>query len=196
MSKHIGYARVSTSEQNLNLQLDALNKYNCVKIFSDHISGTKQKRPELDNLFEYIRPGDILVVWRLDRLARSLRHLIDLTHQLEEKNIQLISVTEKIDTTSSTGRFIFHMFASLAEFERNLIRDRVMAGLSSARARGRKGGRPRTITDEMIKTAQELWNSRAVSVAKICESVGMSKRSFYKVVDVSSEKKKKVDEKI
>jgi DNA invertase Pin-like site-specific DNA recombinase len=139
----IGYARVSTHEQTINLQRDALDKAGCTKIFTDTASGAKTEREGLEQALTYVRKGDTFVVWRLDRLGRSLPHLIATMTDLEERGIGFKSLTENIDTTTSGGKLIFHIFGALAEFERNLIRERTTAGLTAARARGRKGGRPR-----------------------------------------------------
>src|SRR5947209_10319726 len=142
----IGYARVSTADQTLNLQKDALEKIGCSKIFTDIISGSTTERKGLDEALEYVREGDTLVVWRLDRLGRTLKHLIETITDLNKRNIGFKSITENIDTTTSTGKLIFHIFGSLAEFERDLIRERTKAGLHAARARGRRGGRPKVHT--------------------------------------------------
>ena len=142
----IGYARVSTQEQNLDLQKDALKRAGCKKIIEDIASGKTENRPGLDRVRELLREGDVLVVWRLDRLGRSLKHLIELMTELEQKKIGFQSLQESIDTTSPGGKLIFHMFGALAEFERNLIRERTRAGLDAARARGRKGGRPKKLS--------------------------------------------------
>jgi DNA invertase Pin-like site-specific DNA recombinase len=146
----IGYARVSTHEQTLNLQRDALTTAGCSKIFTDAASGAKTERNGLDAALAYVRKGDTLVVWRLDRLGRSLPHLITTMTDLEERAIGFKSLTENIDTTTSGGKLIFHIFGALAEFERNLIRERTQAGLTAARARGKKGGRPNALTDRQI----------------------------------------------
>src|ERR687895_389947 len=142
----IGYARVSTHDQTLTLQQDALEKAGCTKIFTDTASGAKTERKGLDDALTYVRKGDTLVVWRLDRLGRSLPHLIATMTALEDRGIGFKSLTENIDTTTSGGKLIFHIFGALAEFERNLIRERTTAGLMAARARGRKGGRPKVLT--------------------------------------------------
>src|ERR671926_1549809 len=139
----IGYARVSTDDQNLNLQKDALHKVGCELIFDDMVSGTKARRPGLEQALSHLRSGDTLVVWRFDRLGRSLRHLIETVTDLQERGIGFKSLTESIDTTTSGGRLVFNIFASLAEFEREIIRERTQAGLKAARARGRKGSRPK-----------------------------------------------------
>src|SRR5438067_11357133 len=139
----VGYARVSTHDQTLNLQQDALEKIGCTKIFTDIISGAKAERKGLQEAIDYVREGDTLVVWRLDRLGRSLKHLIDTITTLNNRKIGFKSITENIDTTTSGGKLIFHIFGALAEFERDVIKERTKAGLQAARARGRLGGRPK-----------------------------------------------------
>src|ERR671937_1108019 len=143
----VGYARVSTNEQTLDLQKDALEKVGCKKIFTDTASGAKAERKGLEEALEYVREGDTLVVWRLDRLGRSLKHLIETISQLDTRRIGFKSLTENIDTTTSGGKLIFHVFGALAEFERDLIRERTQAGLLAARARGQHGGRPKVLND-------------------------------------------------
>ena len=154
----IGYARVSTSDQNPNLQTDALKVAGCQKIFVDTISGTKSDRPELNKLKEQLREGDTMVVWRLDRLGRSLKDLIEWVNYLEKEKVALRSLQESIDTTTSTGKLIFHLFGALAEFERNLIVERTNAGLTAARARGIKGGRKPKLDATKQKTAQTMYD--------------------------------------
>ena len=171
----IGYARVSTDDQNLDLQRDALRKSGCKRIYEDRISGAKAARPELQTALEAARPGDVLVIWRLDRLGRSLRDLIDLVGTLESKRIGLKSLQESVDTTSSGGKLIFHMFGALAEFERNLIRERTQAGLTAARARGRKGGRPKALNATKRRLAVKLYNQREHPIDEICRMMGISK---------------------
>jgi DNA invertase Pin-like site-specific DNA recombinase len=149
----IGYARVSTHDQTLNLQLDSLKSAGCSRIFEDHISGTKAERPGLTDAISHLRSGDTLVVWRLDRLGRSLRHLIDTITELEQRGIGFKSLQENIDTTSSSGKLIFHIFGSLAEFERDLIRERTTAGLEAARSRGRVGGRSKRLDSKKAAIA-------------------------------------------
>src|SRR2546423_716996 len=166
----IGYARVSTTEQNLDLQLDALKKADCVKIFTDTASGAKTARKGLDEALTYVRPGDTLVVWRLDRLGRSLKHLIEVVTDLEKRGIGFKSLTENIDTTTSGGKLIFHIFGALAEFERDIIRERTKAGLEAARARGRKGGRPKAEklnTSKKVAIALALYNDKTNSIDDI-----------------------------
>src|SRR5919112_337736 len=152
----IGYARVSTNEQNLSLQRDALEKAGCKREFTDQVSGTKARRPGLEEAFSHLRSGDTLVVWRLDRLGRSLRHLIDTVTELQEKGIGFKSLQESIDTTTSGGKLVFHIFASLAEFEREIIRERTQAGLTAARARGKSGGRPKALTEKQVQMCRNL----------------------------------------
>ena len=175
----IGYARVSTLEQNLDLQKDSLQKAGCEKIFEDIVSGKREHRFGLDRVRENLRKGDVLVVWRLDRLGRSLKHLIELMNELETDGIGFQSVTEAIDTTSPSGKLVFHIFAALAEFERNLIRERTKAGLEAARARGRKGGRPKSLDAQRQSMAIDLYNQRKHPVDEICRMVGISKPTLY-----------------
>src|SRR5918999_696805 len=156
----IGYARVSTQEQTLNLQKDALEQAGCNKIFTDTASGAKTERIGLDEALAYVRNGDTLVVWRLDRLGRSLPHLIDTMTNLEERGIGFKSLTENIDTSTSGGKLIFHIFGVLAEFERNLIRERTSAGLTAARARGKTGGRPTALTARQLSIAKALYSDK------------------------------------
>ncbi len=176
----IGYARVSTDSQSADLQEDALNKEGCVKIFTDHASGAKASRPELDKMLDQLRPGDTVVVWRLDRLGRSLRNLVALVDDLAKRDVGFRSTTEKIDTTSNGGRLIFNIFASLAEFERDLIRERTLAGLASARARGRVGGRPSVMNAKKISTARKLYDSRQHNVAEIAQMLNVSVATIYR----------------
>jgi len=176
----IGYARVSTDDQNLNLQHDALKNAGCEKIFDDQITGSKIQRPGLDAILQFARNGDVIVVWRLDRLSRSLKDLIEMVALLDSKKIGLRSLHESIDTSSSSGKLIFHIFGALAEFERNLIRERTHAGLQAARARGRKGGRPKKLSNDKSNLTVQLYESRNHSINQICELVGISKPTLYK----------------
>ena len=160
----IGYARVSTRDQNLELQIDALKKTGCEKIYQDIASGARSERPALTEMIENLRPGDILVIWKLDRLGRSLNHLIGMVNDLLEKEVGLQSLNDPIDTTTSQGRLSFNLFASLAEFERDLIRERTQAGLSAARARGRNGGRPKGVpkkAEPVACAAETLYRANA-----------------------------------
>ena len=178
----LGYARVSTDDQNLSLQLDALTAAECGRIFEDRQSGAKADRPGLRDALDFARPGDVLVVWRLDRLGRSLPDLVRIVAELEQRGIGFESLTEKIETSTAAGRLVFHVFAALAEFERNIIRERTMAGLAAARARGRNGGRPGT-SIETIAAIQSLAADRSNSPAKICKALGISRATFYKYAD-------------
>jgi DNA invertase Pin-like site-specific DNA recombinase len=178
----IGYARVSTHDQTLNLQLDSLKAAGCARIFEDHISGTKEERKGFQEALSHLRSGDTLVVWRLDRLGRSLRHLIDTITYLQEQGIGFKSLQENIDTTSSGGKLIFHIFGSLAEFERDLIKERTQAGLDAARSRGRVGGRPRTLDTKKTAIAQALYNDRQHTAAEICKTLGISRATLYRAI--------------
>src|SRR6266567_5104265 len=182
----VGYARVSTTEQTLNLQLDALKQAGCSKIFTDTVSGAKEERRGLDEAVAYLRPGDTLVVWRLDRLGRSLKHLIEVVTDLEKRGIGFKSLTESIDTTTSGGKLIFHIFGALAEFERDLIRERTQAGLLAARARGRNGGRPKSpLSDERkLAMAQKMYTDKTIPVKDILTNLGIKKTTFYKYLKV------------
>ena len=175
----IGYARVSTLEQNPDLQIDALKNAGAERIFIDTISGSTKERPELDKMNAILRPGDIVLVWRLDRLGLSLKNLINQVNQFQESDIAFKPLQENIDTSTSTGKLIFHVFGALAEFERNLIQERTKAGLASARVRGRYGGRPRKLDEKKIKRLRKLYNNKEMSVKEICERAGISKPTFY-----------------
>lgn len=178
----VGYARVSTKEQNIALQVDALKKAACEQVFSEVASGANTARPVLDDLLSRLRPGDVLVIWKLDRLGRSLKHLVALTHELLERQIGLVSLNDPIDTTTAQGRLVFNIFASLAEFERDLIRERTQAGLVAARARGRKGGRPRGLSKQAKATAmaaETLYREGELSVQEICDQLNISKPTLY-----------------
>ena len=175
----IGYARVSTHDQNLDLQRDALKAAGCEKVHEDRASGAKTERPGLERALDELRPGDTLVVWRLDRLGRTLRHLVETVTDLEERGIGFKSITEAIDTTTSPGKLVFHVFSALAEFERNLIRERTQAGLAAARARGRKGGRPRKLDAAKVALLYKLYDEREKTVREICGLLGISKPTLY-----------------
>jgi DNA invertase Pin-like site-specific DNA recombinase len=176
----IGYARVSTDDQTLDLQRDALKQAKCRQIYEEHASGKNANRPELDACIKSLREGDTLVVWRLDRLGRSLADLIRLTNELQSRGIELESLTEKIETASPTGKLVFHVFGALSEFERNLIRERTMAGLKAARARGRKGGRPRKLQAKEIKTIRALLKTAEISVQDVAARFGVSRSTLYR----------------
>ena len=183
----IGYARVSTDDQNLDLQKDALTTAGCDRILEDRLSGAKAERPGLKAALDYLRQGDVLVVWRLDRLSRSLKDLIEMVSFLESKGIGLRSLQESIDTSSSSGKLIFHVFGALAEFERSLIRERTHAGLNAARARGRKGGRPRALDDRKSALAVRLYHEKKHTVDQICTMMGISKPTLYKYIETERE---------
>ena len=175
-----GYARVSTTEQDEALQRDALAAAGVTMMFVDKVPGALQHRPALDELLGQLRAGDTVVVWRLDRLGRSLRNLIDLVGELQQRGVGLRSLTEQIDTTTPNGKLIFHLFAALAEFERDLIRERTVAGLAAARARGRQGGRPSVWTPEKLATARAMYESGQHDVSAIARVLGMSRASVYR----------------
>jgi len=179
---NIGYARVSTFEQNLDLQIDALKKADCEKIVTDAISGSIAERPGLSKLNEILRKGDTLIVWRLDRLGRSLKHLIEIINNFEKKGVAFQSLEETINTKTSTGKLIFHLFGSLAEFERNLITERTRTGLEAARARGRQGGRPKKLEKDKRQLAVDLYQDKKHSIKQICSTVGISKPTLYKYI--------------
>ena len=186
----VGYARISTTDQNLDLQRDALKAAGCERTFTDTASGAKTERPGLTQLLKESRQGDTLVVWKLDRLGRSLPHLVETVREMEAQGIGFKSLQENIDTTTSGGKLIFHIFASLAEFERDLIREWTNAGLSAARARGRRGGRPRGVMDtNKQKAALALKNDTSRSVSEICEILGVSRNTYYKYVRLDDQAK-------
>src|SRR5947209_1703843 len=183
---NIGYARVSTQDQTLDLQKDALEKIGCSKIFTDTASGAKAERKGLEEAIEYVRDGDTLVVWRLDRLGRSLKHLIETISKLDSRKIGFKSLTENIDTTTSGGKLIFHIFGALAEFERNLIRERTNAGLQAARARGRLGGRPKAKTlntSKKVALAQSLYDNKNNTIDEICRTLDISRSTLYRYIN-------------
>lgn len=178
-----GYARVSTKDQVLNLQMDALKTAGCHKIFYEVAKGARADRPEWLKLLEEIQKGDTLIVWKLDRMGRSLHHLIKVVNDLIAKGVDIISIQDPLNTTSAQGRLIFNMFASLAEFEKDLIRERTMAGLKSARARGRMGGRPKGLSEKAKKTActaEALYLQNELKTDDIAEQLGISKTTLYK----------------
>jgi DNA invertase Pin-like site-specific DNA recombinase len=179
----IGYARVSTEEQTLALQLDALQSVGCHRIFEDKLSSSKEVRPGLNQALDQLRDGDVLVVWRLDRLGRSLTQLISLVTNLANRNVAFRSLTETIDTTTPSGKLVFHIFGALAEFERNLIRERTRAGLAAARARGRFGGRPRLADSEgKVQLASKLFADKTNTIADICTTLHISRATLYRYV--------------
>jgi DNA invertase Pin-like site-specific DNA recombinase len=178
----IGYARVSTRDQKLDLQVDALKRAGCERIYQDVVSGAKTVRPEFDKLLGQLRAGDVLVIWKLDRMGRSLRHLVELVGELVTREVGLLSLNDPIDTTSAQGRLVFNMFASLAEFERELIRERTQAGLTAARARGRVGGRPRGLpahAEATAMAAETLYREQRLSVNDIAQRLRIAKSTLY-----------------
>ena len=184
---NIGYARVSTLDQNLDLQIDALKKVNCERIFQEKITGTKLKRPQLQEAIDYARANDILVVWKLDRLGRSLKDLLTIVNDLEKRQIGLKSLHENIDTTTPTGKLIFHIFASLAEFEKDIIRERTNAGLTAARIRGRLGGRPKMLNKKQIEVLKKLYYDRNTTVVDIAQIFKISKKTLYNYLNEADE---------
>ena len=175
----IGYMRVSTSDQNHDLQRDALTAAGCSRIFQDVISGSKETRNALSDALAALQPGDTFIVWRLDRLGRSLLHLVNTVNALAERNVGFRSLREGFDTTHNGGRLVFHIFASLAEFERGVIRERVTAGIAAAKARGRVGGRPRAMDTKKLKMARTLLDGGS-SVSEVCEALSVSQATLYR----------------
>lgn len=176
----IGYARVSTSEQDLSLQQDALIAAGCEKIFIETASGAQRERPELGKALDYLREGDVLVVWKFDRLARSLKQLIETVEDLDERKIAFKSLTESIDTSNPGGMLVFHIFGALAQFERSLIRERTKAGLEAAKKRGKVGGRPRSLKDEDLDVAKALLSDGKLTVTQIADRLGTSPATLYR----------------
>jgi len=178
----IGYARVSTQDQDLSLQLDALKAAGCGKIYKEKITGATRERPELQKLLDQLREEDVVVIWKLDRLARSLKDLVNLVNEIQEKGGALHSLNDQIDTTTPHGKFTFHVFAALAEFERDIIRERTKAGLVAARARGRVGGRPKGLSKKAQHTAiiaEKLYQERELTVKEICDQLSISRGTLY-----------------
>ena len=176
----LGYARVSTAGQDTSGQIDALNAAGCARIFVEHASGAKTERVELNKLLDQALPGDVVCVVRLDRLGRSLPHLIDTVTTLDGRGIGFRSLSENIDTTTAGGKLVFHVFGALAEFERELIRERTNAGLAAARARGRVGGRPTVMTPQKVKAAQTMHNTGDSTIAAIASVLGVSRATIYR----------------
>lgn len=177
-----GYARVSTAEQNVDLQVRALEEAGCARIWTDHASGAMTSRPQLDALLDTLLPGDVLVVWRLDRLGRSMGHLVSTIDSLAERGVGFVSLTEGIDTTTASGRLILGIFASLAEFERQLIRERTIAGLAAARERGSRPGRPSAVTPEKVQAARALLDQGS-TVTDAARAVGLSRPTLYRALE-------------
>src|SRR4051794_7320939 len=183
----IGYARVSTTDQTLDLQLDALKQAGCERLFTDTISGAKADRPGLAEALAFARKGDTLVVWRLDRLGRSLRHLITTVEELRHRGIALKSLQDSIDSSTAAGELQFHIFGALAQFERSLIQERTNAGLAAARARGRLGGRPKKLTPEQVQLAAAMMKNKTVPVARICATLQVGRTTLYKYISPTGE---------
>ena len=181
----IGYARVSTQDQSVELQRDALTKAGCKKVFTDKISGAQADRPGLNKALEMLRDGDTLVVWKLDRLGRSVKNLVDLVGELAQQGVHFKSLTDSIDTTTPSGRFFFHVMASLAEMERELTVERTRAGLEAARQLGRKGGRKRQMTDSKIESAKKLL-ANGVPPRDVAENLGVSVPTLYRWLPASA----------
>lgn len=181
----IGYARVSTADQNLDLQIQSLLKAGCERIYDDKISGTRNDRPGLSKAMEMLRPGDTLVVWKLDRLGRSVKHLVDLITRLEQAAINFKSITDSIDTGTPAGRFFFHVMASLAEMERELIAERTRAGLAEAKRKGRVGGRPRSMTESKLTSAKELLQAN-IPPREVAANLGISIATLYRHLPATS----------
>ena len=190
MGHLLGYARVSTTDQDAALQIDALTAAGCYRVFVDTISGSLDHRPELEKLMDQLRPGDTLVVWRLDRLGRSLPDLVQIVAELESAGVGFESLTERIETSSAAGKLVFHVFAALAEFERNVIRERTHAGLAAARARGRKGGRKPALDEKQIREIKALLRDPEIQVSDVAKRYGVSRATVYKHVGPVTPKKR------
>lgn len=178
----LGYARVSTADQTLDLQRDALLEAGCERVYADVASGARTERPELARLLESARDGDVLVVWKLDRVGRSLKHLVGLVAELEQRGVGLRVLQDPVDTTTPSGRLIFHLFGALAEFERSLIQERTQAGLAAARARGRTGGRPRKMTKAKLRAAMAMMADPENQVAQVAAELGIARSTLYMYV--------------
>ena len=179
----IGYARVSSDDQNLSLQIDALKKAKCKRIYEDRVSGANANRKGLSDLLNALREGDVVIVWRLDRLGRSLKDLLQIVDEIKSQGAEFTSLEEKIDTTSSGGKLIFHIFGAFAEFERNLIRERTFAGLEAARKRGQRGGRPKALNSKQQRQLVTLYKSKKHSLAEMCDMFSISKPTLYKYLE-------------
>lgn len=186
MTHRIGYARVSTDDQELALQLDALSGTGCLSIYQEKASGKDTERPELIQCLKALRSGDTLVVWRMDRLGRSLSDLVKTISDLEARGVGFESLTEKIETSSATGKLMFHVFAAMAEFERNLIRERTQAGLAAARARGRVGGRKHKLDEQQKKEIKALLRDPDISISEVAKRYGVSRTTIYRNVEIEN----------
>jgi DNA invertase Pin-like site-specific DNA recombinase len=178
----IGYARVSTDDQETHLQIDALQQVKCGRIYQEKASGAKADRPELMKLLDNARKGDVVIVWKLDRLARSIRQLLDTTALLNERGVELYSLTENINTTTPSGKLTFHIFAALAEFERDILRQRVNAGLKAARRRGRLGGRPKSLTEADLKKARALLRSGDYTKGQVADELKVDRHTLWRAL--------------
>lgn len=174
-----GYARVSTQDQNLDMQLDALKDFGCDQIFQEKITTRKTDRPQLEEMIKVLRPGDTVVIFKLDRISRSTKHLIELSELFENKGVQFVSLQDSIDTSTPMGRFFFRVMASIAELERDIVSERTRAGLSAARARGRKGGRPKA-DEKKVDLAVKMYKSKDYSIKEIVEATGVSQATLYR----------------
>lgn len=190
----IGYMRVSTSEQSLDLQRDALRQVGCDRVYEDVCSGRATDRPGLNQALEIARDGDALVVWKLDRIGRSLPHVVGLVGDLQKRGVGLKVLTGDVDTTTATGRLVFGIFATLAEFERDLIHERTMAGLAAARARGRAGGRPRVMTRQKLKAAMTMMADRDNVARDVAAQLGVSVSTLYSYVDAKGQPRERASE--
>jgi DNA invertase Pin-like site-specific DNA recombinase len=175
----IGYARVSTTDQNLYLQLDALEKYGCERVYEEKMTGTKKERPKLAEMMTILRPGDKVVIYKLDRISRSTKHLIDLSEYFEKRGVEFVSIQDSIDTSTPMGRFFFRILASIAELERDIIRERTIAGINAARARGRNGGRP-SVDKKKLQLAIKMYKSKDYSINQIVQATGISQATLYR----------------
>ncbi|OXS74248.1 resolvase [Domibacillus enclensis] len=184
--KIVGYARSSTDKQNLQMQIDALEKAGCIEIFEEKITSSKRERPELNKMLNMLGKGDRVVVYKLDRISRSIKHLIELAELFEEKGVELVSIQDNIDT--STDRFFFRRMATIGEMERGIISERTRAGISSARARGRKGGRPK-VSEKDLKTALKMYEAKESSISEIVKATGISQATLYRYINKLAEKK-------
>lgn len=187
-ARKIGYARVSREDQDLKMQIDALKKAGCTRIFQEKRSGAKKERPQFQRALESLESGDTFVVWKLDRIGRSLKQMLALVEEFEGKEIQLESLTDGIHTQTAAGRFFFHIMAALAEMERELIRERTQAGLAAARSRGKKGGRrPKDPNDPKVRLAQKMHKDQSLSIDEICQSLSISRSTLYRYLQLSSD---------
>ena len=185
----VGYARVSTKDQNLDMQIDELKKDGCERVYTDKVTGAKSSRPGLDKCLKSLKEGDTLVVWRLDRLGRSMIHLVSVVNELKEKNIGFKSLRDgAINTSTPSGELVFNIFSALAQFERELIRERVMAGLTAARARGKKGGRPAVLHNSpKVQAVMKMHGRLKVPVHEICRTLKISKSTYYRYLRIGKQ---------